>query len=257
MCSGGDGGGRLKRRSLPRRRPVSEPARQRRGGANLDPQKVPEPGGDAGGPGPQAGTGAGGRRANFAEAEKLYEGDFSPRRIRHQRSADLPGSPAAASPAPGPRRIEKKMRRLLPRRSGKKCRGSSLPGTGWRRLSRTPGSNTTWERSRISSGMARRPRHIGKRRRRATGYRYLYFSYLAAKKLGQIDEAAWTGKFSAALKEAEAYNGHFPGLAVYAQGTLLQALGKKDAGKQKLKEALLYPDKGMSHYLCREALGAP
>jgi len=88
----------------------------------------------------------------------------------------------------------------------------------------------------------------------AKGYRYLYFSYLAAKRLGQVDEAAWSTKAKKALEEAEAYGGHFPGLAVYAQGTLLKALGRKDEGEKKLKEALLYPDKGMSHYLSREAM---
>ena len=87
-----------------------------------------------------------------------------------------------------------------------------------------------------------------------TGYRQVYFSYLAARKLGQVDETAWIELFRTRLKEAEAYGGHFPGLAVYAQGVLLQALGQNDEGRQKLKEALLYPDKGMSHYLCREAL---
>ena len=87
-----------------------------------------------------------------------------------------------------------------------------------------------------------------------TGYRQVYFSYLAARKLGTVDEAAWIELFKSRLKEAEAYGGHFPGLAVYAQGVLLQALGQNDEGRQKLKEALLYPDKGMSHYLCREAL---
>ncbi len=89
----------------------------------------------------------------------------------------------------------------------------------------------------------------------ATGYGSLYFAYLAAKKLGQVEDAAWTSRLKEGLKRAEAYSGHFPGLAVYAQGALLQALGQKEAAKQKLKEALLYPDKGMSHYLCREALG--
>ncbi len=38
----------------------------------------------------------------------------------------------------------------------------------------------------------------------------------------------------------------------YLKLVVLPDLGK-EAGKQKLKEALLYPDKGMSHYLCREA----
>ncbi len=89
----------------------------------------------------------------------------------------------------------------------------------------------------------------------AGGYRYLAFGYLAAKRLGPVDQAGWTARLQSGLKEAEAYGGHFPGLGVYAQGTLLQALGRKEAGNQKLKEALLYPDKGMSHYLCREALG--
>jgi len=89
----------------------------------------------------------------------------------------------------------------------------------------------------------------------ATGYGAIFFAYLAAKRLGPVDEAAWVSRFNEALKKAEAYGGHFPGLAVYAQGALLGALGQKEAGKQKLKEALLYPDKAMSHYLCREALG--
>ncbi len=86
------------------------------------------------------------------------------------------------------------------------------------------------------------------------GYRDVYFAFLAARKLGTVDQAVWTKRFQEQLKVARAYNGHFPGLAVYAQGVLLKALGQTEKGQETLRGALLYPDKGMTYYLSREAL---
>ncbi len=88
-------------------------------------------------------------------------------------------------------------------------------------------------------------------------YRQLYFAYLAAQRLGSIDEAGWRDKMRTGATAAKSYGsggGHFPGIAIYAQGLLLRALGQTDEGNLLLREALYLPDKRMCHYLTRAAL---
>lgn len=47
---------------------------------------------------------------------------------------------------------------------------------------------------------------------------------------------------------------NFPGANAAGQGYILQALGRDEEARAKLREALLLPDKMMSHYLSRAAL---
>jgi tetratricopeptide (TPR) repeat protein len=49
---------------------------------------------------------------------------------------------------------------------------------------------------------------------------------------------------------------NFPGANAAGQGYFLQALGRDAEAESKLREALLLPDKMMSHYLARAALAA-
>ncbi|HVN82201.1 MAG TPA: DUF5107 domain-containing protein [Terriglobia bacterium] len=88
-------------------------------------------------------------------------------------------------------------------------------------------------------------------------YRQLYFAYLASRQLGTIDETAWRDKMRKGATAAKSYasgGGHFPGMAIYAEGLLMKALGQADEGNRLLQEALYLPDKRMSHYLSRAAL---
>jgi tetratricopeptide (TPR) repeat protein len=92
-------------------------------------------------------------------------------------------------------------------------------------------------------------------------FRYMYFGYLAAKRLGAADERAWRERLEKALQASRDYlasGGHFPGLATYSQGLLLRALGRVKEADATLRKTLLYPDKAMAFYLTREALqGSP
>ena len=47
---------------------------------------------------------------------------------------------------------------------------------------------------------------------------------------------------------------NFPGANAAGQGLFLRELGREGEAQAKLREALLLPDKVMSHYLSREAL---
>ena len=49
---------------------------------------------------------------------------------------------------------------------------------------------------------------------------------------------------------------NFPGANAAGQGYFLRELGRDDDARAKLREALLLPDKMMSHYLSRAALAA-
>ena len=50
----------------------------------------------------------------------------------------------------------------------------------------------------------------------------------------------------------------FPGVVIEAQGMLLQALGREDEARTRLRQALVLPDQRLSHFLARRALqGAP
>lgn len=91
------------------------------------------------------------------------------------------------------------------------------------------------------------------------GSRELLFGLMAARKLGTTDEASWNPLLETALVEAEGYSGFNQGLSLYTQGSLLRALGRMDEGTKRLREALLLPDRGLSHHLSREllAMGEP
>ncbi len=89
--------------------------------------------------------------------------------------------------------------------------------------------------------------------------RQIYFGLLAARRLGEGNPQEWNGRLTAALAELDAYvagSGHFPGAATYGQGLILRGLGRAQEGEERLRKALLLPDKSLSHYLAREALGA-
>ena len=86
------------------------------------------------------------------------------------------------------------------------------------------------------------------------GSRELLFSFLAARQLGTAGNEDWNERFEAALAGAEAYSGSSPGLALYSQGCLLRALGRRVESEQRLRQALLFPDRGLSHHLSRELL---
>ena len=87
--------------------------------------------------------------------------------------------------------------------------------------------------------------------------RQIYFSVLAARRLGDADVKEWNVRLTAALSELDTYlagSGHFPGSATYAQGMILRALNRAQEAREKLRKAFLLPDKQLSHYLTREAL---
>jgi tetratricopeptide (TPR) repeat protein len=91
----------------------------------------------------------------------------------------------------------------------------------------------------------------------ARGGRQAPYALLAARRLGKVDTAAWEKRLGEALQELEDYTaggGHFPGSAVFSQGMILQLLGRSEEATEKLRQVFYLPDKGMSHYLAREAL---
>jgi tetratricopeptide (TPR) repeat protein len=87
----------------------------------------------------------------------------------------------------------------------------------------------------------------------------LAFALLAAKQIGggaaervrpKVDAAvaAWTNRLAVGT--------NFPGPNASGQGLMLKALGREEEAEVKLRQALLLPDKVMSHYLSRAALAA-
>ena len=85
------------------------------------------------------------------------------------------------------------------------------------------------------------------------------FASLAERKLGGTDEAAIRGRLQKALADAEALVAQgtgFPGIAVYAQGLTLRALGRADEARERLRRVFLLPDQRLSHFLARRALEA-
>jgi hypothetical protein len=83
----------------------------------------------------------------------------------------------------------------------------------------------------------------------------LAFAYRAAARLGKAEyvrprlETAlvnWSNRLVVGT--------NFPGANACGQGLMLQALGREREAQAKIREALLLPDKVMSHYLCRAAL---
>jgi tetratricopeptide (TPR) repeat protein len=83
------------------------------------------------------------------------------------------------------------------------------------------------------------------------------FAYLAAKRLGSVDKAATKRELETSLARSEAHlagGTGFPGIAVYAQGLHLRALGREDEARARLRRVFLLPDQRLSHFLARRAL---
>jgi tetratricopeptide (TPR) repeat protein len=83
------------------------------------------------------------------------------------------------------------------------------------------------------------------------------FAYLAGRRLGAGSEGERRARLEAALASWNnrlASGTNFPGANACGQGYFLLALGREKEGRAKLREALLLPDKMMSHYLSRAAL---
>lgn len=83
------------------------------------------------------------------------------------------------------------------------------------------------------------------------------FVVLAARRLGPGRDAEARTRLEAALdswRNRLAVGTNYPGPNASGQGHFLRALGRDEEGKAKLREALLLPDKVMSHYLSRRAL---
>jgi tetratricopeptide (TPR) repeat protein len=96
--------------------------------------------------------------------------------------------------------------------------------------------------------------------RKAQGSRDLRqaaFAYRAAQRRGEAGDAGWHPRLEAALAEADLYlfrGGHYPGVATFARGMLLRALGRAPEGDEALRQVFLLPDKGMPHHMARLAL---
>lgn len=71
-------------------------------------------------------------------------------------------------------------------------------------------------------------------------------------------KATWTPRLeqalSAATRHLEQVGTSFPGTIRCAQGLLLVALGRPDEARQRFRDALLAPDRLLSHHLAREGL---
>ena len=83
------------------------------------------------------------------------------------------------------------------------------------------------------------------------------FAVLAARRLGPGHDAEPRARLTTALESWQhrlAVGTNYPGPNASGQGQFLRALGRDEEGKAKLREALLLPDKVMSHYLSRRAL---
>jgi tetratricopeptide (TPR) repeat protein len=83
------------------------------------------------------------------------------------------------------------------------------------------------------------------------------FAFLAAKRLGAMDSTAWEKRLGSALEDVKDYiagGGHFPGPATFSQGMILELLGRREESAEQLRQVFYLPDKGMSHYLARQAL---
>jgi tetratricopeptide (TPR) repeat protein len=88
-------------------------------------------------------------------------------------------------------------------------------------------------------------------------FRGVAWSYLAARRLGNANDAGGRAKLEAALAESDAFlagGTSFPGVVVQAQGMILHVLGREDEARERLRQALLLPDQRLSHFLARRAL---
>lgn len=85
------------------------------------------------------------------------------------------------------------------------------------------------------------------------------FASLAARRLGEVDDAASRKSLEESLARAEAFLEHgtaFPGIATYARGLLQRALGREAEAKESLRSVFLLPDQRLSHFLSRRAMEA-
>jgi tetratricopeptide (TPR) repeat protein len=88
-------------------------------------------------------------------------------------------------------------------------------------------------------------------------FRGLPWAYLAARRLGGVDEAAWRARLLAGLRDSDAFlagGTSFPGVVVESQGRILRALGREDEARAHFQKALVLPDQRLSHFLARRAL---
>ena len=96
-------------------------------------------------------------------------------------------------------------------------------------------------------GRAARAAERWRRAAAATGLAQLVWAHAAAKKLEGYDDAAWRTRLEAALGHAE--NG-----SPYQAGMLETALGNQAAARAHFEEAILLPDRLLTHHLSRLAL---
>ena len=83
------------------------------------------------------------------------------------------------------------------------------------------------------------------------------FAYLAATRLGGADEAALRASLEESRARAAAFlerGTGFPGIATYALGLDLRALGREAEAKEQFRRVFLLPDQRLSHFLARRAL---
>ena len=88
-------------------------------------------------------------------------------------------------------------------------------------------------------------------------YPNVAFALQAARRLAKVPDDAPRHRVEAALgswMNRLAVGTNYPGPNALGQGLMLRALGRETESKAKLHEALLLPDRLMSHYLAREAL---
>jgi tetratricopeptide (TPR) repeat protein len=78
------------------------------------------------------------------------------------------------------------------------------------------------------------------------------YGYLAARRLGRADEAAWRQRLESALESAELQLDL--GTSFLSQGLLLRALGREDEAQERLRSVFLVGDQRLSHFLTRRAL---
>ncbi len=86
---------------------------------------------------------------------------------------------------------------------------------------------------------------------------HVAYAYRAARRLGGDSAAAVQPRVEAALQSWSnrlVVGTNFPGANACGQGLMLRALGREEEAEAKFREALLLPDKLLSHYLSREAL---
>src|SRR5262249_17457262 len=83
------------------------------------------------------------------------------------------------------------------------------------------------------------------------------FAALAARRLRPTDDAAQRKDLEASLVRCRQFLARgtaCPGIATYAEGLMLRALGREAEARDRLRQVFLLPDLRLSHYLARHAL---